>query len=99
MSWQSSDKPLQLQDAECGHGLRGGQPGPGDQLVPADRVAVELAQERSLLVAEGKLGGVADGSFIGRGVDLADERARLFEDLVVRHGASQSTTIRLGICA
>ena len=85
MSWQSSDETLELEDAQGGQDLRGGQPRPGDQLVNSDGVTVELSQERSLLVAEGDLGGVADGGFIGRGVDFTYERAQLFEDVVDRH--------------
>ena len=50
----------------------------------ADGAVVELAQERALLVGEGELGGVADGGLVGRGADLADQRAELFEDVVDR---------------
>ena len=49
-------QPLQLQDAERGQDLSGRQAGAGDQLVDADGMVVELAEQRSLLVAEAKLG-------------------------------------------
>ena len=49
-------QPLQLQDAERGQDLRGSQAGAGDQLVDADGMVVELAEQGSLLVAEAKLG-------------------------------------------
>ena len=45
---------------------------------------VELAQERPFLVGEGQLGGMADGWLVGGGVDLADQGAELFEDVVDR---------------
>ena len=49
-------QPLQLQDAERGHDLRGGEAGAGDQLIDADGMVVELAEQGALLVAEAKLG-------------------------------------------
>ena len=61
---------------------RGGQAGADDQLVDAGGLVVELAEERSFLVGECQLGGVADGGLVGGGVDLADERAELLEDVV-----------------
>jgi len=47
-------------------------------------MVIELAQERSLLVAECELGGVADGSFVGGGVNFTHKLAQLFENVVVR---------------
>jgi hypothetical protein len=41
---QPADPPLQLQHAERGHDLTGGQSGVGDQLVDAAGLAVALAQ-------------------------------------------------------
>jgi len=55
---------------------------PEPQLVDADGMVVELAEQRSLLVAEAKLGRVADGWLVGCGVDLADQRAKFLEDVV-----------------
>jgi len=57
---------------------------PEPQLVDADGMVVELAEQRSLLVAEAKLGRVADGWLVGCGVDLADQRAKFLEDVVDR---------------
>jgi len=51
-----ANQPLQFQDAELGQDLRGSQAGAGDQLVDADGMVVELAEQGSLLVAEAKLG-------------------------------------------
>ena len=52
---QPADQPLQLRDAERGQDLRGSQACAGDQLVDADGMVVELAEQGSLLVAEAKL--------------------------------------------
>jgi|GEM_PF-2241544 len=53
---EPANQPLQFQDAERGQDLRGSQAGAGDQLVDADGMVVELAEQGSLLVAEAKLG-------------------------------------------
>src|SRR5271157_3522661 len=77
-------QPLQLQDAERGQDLSGSQAGASDQLVDADGMVVELAEQGSLLVAEAKLGRVADGGLVRGGVHLANQRAKLLEDVVDR---------------
>ena len=79
-----ANQPLQLQDAERGQDLSGRQAGAGDQLVDADGMVVELAEQRSLLVAEAKLGRVADGGLVRGGVHLANRRAKFLEDVVDR---------------
>ncbi len=56
MAGKPANQPLQLQDAERGQDLRSSQAGAGDQLVDADGMVVELAEQGSLLVAEAKLG-------------------------------------------
>ena len=56
--------------------------GQRDQLVDADRVVAEVAQERALLVGEGELGGVAHRGLAGGGADFADQGAEFFEDVV-----------------
>ena len=84
MPWQPADEPLQLEDAEGGHDLGGDQAGADDQLVDASGAVVELAQEHALLVGEGELGGMADGSFVRGGADLAEQRAELLKDVVDR---------------
>ena len=40
-----ANQPLQLQDAERGQDLRGSQAGAGDQLINADGMVVELAEQ------------------------------------------------------
>src|SRR5271165_5669642 len=50
-----ANQPLQFQDAERGQDLSGRQAGAGDQLVETDGMAVELAGQGALLVAEAKL--------------------------------------------
>jgi len=55
---------------------------PGDQVIDPGGSVVELAEQRSFLVAEGELGRMADRWLVGRGVDLADQRAKLLEDVV-----------------
>ena len=46
MSRQAADQAFQLQDAEGGEDLRGGQAGADDQLIDAGGLAFEVAQER-----------------------------------------------------
>ena len=58
MAGKPANQPLQLQDAERGQDLGGGQAGAGHQLVDAGRVVIELAERGSLRVAKGKLGRV-----------------------------------------
>jgi len=80
MAGKPANQPLQLQDAERGQNLRGSQAGAGDQLVDADGMVVELAEQGSFLVAEAKLGRVADGGLVRSGVHLANQRAKLLEN-------------------
>src|SRR5271165_3251033 len=87
-----ANQPLQLQDAERGQDLSGRQAGAGDQLVDADGMVVELAEQRSLLVAEAQLGRVADGGLVRSGVHLANQRAKLLEDVVDRLDQAGSVT-------
>jgi len=47
-------------------------------------MVVEQAEQGSLLVAEAKFGRVADGGLVRGGVDLANQRAKLLEDVVDR---------------
>ena len=42
-----ANQPLQLQDAERGQDLRGRQAGAGDQLIDADGMVVELAEQKA----------------------------------------------------
>ena len=79
-----ANQPLQFQNAERGQDLRGSQAGASDQLVDADGMVVELAEQRSLLVAEAKLGRVADGGLVRGGVHLANQRAKFLEDVIDR---------------
>ena len=79
-----ANQPLQFQDAERGQDLKGSQAGAADQLVDADGMVVELAEQGSLLVAEAKLGRVADGGLVRGGVHLANQRAKFLEDVVDR---------------
>src|SRR5271166_1349064 len=70
-----ANQPFQLQNAERGQDLRGSQAGAGDQLINADGMVVELAEQGSLLVAEAKLGrGARRNGTTGAlaGADLAE---------------------------
>ncbi len=82
MAGKPAHQPLQLQDAQRGEDLGGGQAGAGDQLVDAGGVVIELAEQGAFLIGEGKFGRVADGGLVGGGVNLADQRTKLLEDVV-----------------
>jgi len=79
-----ANQPLQFQDAERGQDLSGSQAGADDQVVNADGMVVELAEQGSLLVAEAQLGRVADGGLVRGGVDLANQWAKFLKDVVDR---------------
>jgi hypothetical protein len=64
--------------------MRGSEVGAGDQLVDAGGLALELAQERALLVGKAQFSGMADWGLAGGGVDFADQGTEIFEDIVDR---------------
>jgi hypothetical protein len=81
---EAPDKTLEFQDAQCGQHLRSGQTGADDQLVDFGGLAFEVTEERSLLIGEGQLRGVADGGLVGSGMYLADQGPECLEDVVDR---------------
>jgi hypothetical protein len=52
MSRQSSNHPLQLQNAERGQDLGRGKPRVADRLVDTGRLALKVAEERAFLIGE-----------------------------------------------
>ena len=84
MAGKPAHQPLQLQDAERGQDLSGSQAGAGDQLVDADGMVVEVAEQGAFLIGKGQFDRVADGGLVRGGVDLANQRAKLLEDVVDR---------------
>ena len=54
MSEQPADHPFELQNAERGHDLGGRQAGAEDQLVDADGMVFEMAEQRSSSFAYSK---------------------------------------------
>ncbi len=77
---QPANQPPQFEGAEGSHDVGGREARASDKLVDSGRLTFKLAQERALLIRQGQLGGVADRWFLGRGADLADQRAKLFEN-------------------
>jgi hypothetical protein len=65
MPREPSNQTLQYQDAQGSQDLRRSHSGADDQLVDGDRSILELALERSFLIGEGQLGGMADGGASG----------------------------------
>jgi hypothetical protein len=55
-----ANQPLQFQDAERGQDLRSRQARASNQLIDADGMVVELAEQGAFLIREGKFGRVLD---------------------------------------